>query len=440
MNIFGTILNNPLVRELKFAVRSQTAGQAWVYVATTALNSSIPILLMPILTRYLTPAGYGHVAILQAILSVMFVVLSAWCQYPLLRFATVNSTGKSIDYLASTLPILAGTTLAAALIMAATRTYVAHQIGISGYWALGAIAAASAQALMGFYLTFLRAKGRAMAYGTVQIGASASNAALSLILIVVLGMDWYGRAYAVVVSPLLFVPVVVLLLRRDGLIGHVRSDYVKSIVLLGGAALPHSAFGVAMTFADRFFLGAEASMHEVGVYTIASQLAQGLVMLAGAFNLALAPWAYRQLNVMRTRADAKKLLRRAMGMAFLIVIGTCLFYLAIVLAFPLLAPPEYGDAMRYLPWLMGGACLNCLYFVFSQPIFYYKRVAILSVSGVFILASGLLIIWLFYRQFGIVGVAMGMFGARLILFLISLVSGIYLVNTDLRRQTATTAP
>ena len=40
-----------------------------IYLLSTLLNRAVPLLLLPVLTRYLTPAEYGTIAILQVFLS-----------------------------------------------------------------------------------------------------------------------------------------------------------------------------------------------------------------------------------------------------------------------------------------------------------------------------------------------------------------------------------
>jgi O-antigen/teichoic acid export membrane protein len=54
---------------LKRILDSSLFRSAGIYTITQVINSAIPFLLMPILTRYLTPADYGIVAMFGVLLS-----------------------------------------------------------------------------------------------------------------------------------------------------------------------------------------------------------------------------------------------------------------------------------------------------------------------------------------------------------------------------------
>ena len=52
-------------------LRSKLFGNAAIYLGANILNAGIPFLLLPILTRVLTPADYGTVAMFGIVLSVL---------------------------------------------------------------------------------------------------------------------------------------------------------------------------------------------------------------------------------------------------------------------------------------------------------------------------------------------------------------------------------
>ena len=52
-------------------LRHKLFGNAAIYLGANILNAGIPFLLLPILTRVLTPADYGTVAMFGIVLSVL---------------------------------------------------------------------------------------------------------------------------------------------------------------------------------------------------------------------------------------------------------------------------------------------------------------------------------------------------------------------------------
>ncbi|NLE26818.1 MAG: oligosaccharide flippase family protein, partial [Clostridiaceae bacterium] len=54
---------------IKRIINSSLFQSAGIYTITSGINAAIPFLLMPILTRYLTPLDYGTVAMFGVLLS-----------------------------------------------------------------------------------------------------------------------------------------------------------------------------------------------------------------------------------------------------------------------------------------------------------------------------------------------------------------------------------
>ncbi|MCA6417299.1 MAG: oligosaccharide flippase family protein, partial [Cytophagales bacterium] len=52
-------------------VDSNLLKSSFVFTASNALNSAIPFLLIPVLTRYLSPSDYGIVSIFQVVATML---------------------------------------------------------------------------------------------------------------------------------------------------------------------------------------------------------------------------------------------------------------------------------------------------------------------------------------------------------------------------------
>jgi O-antigen/teichoic acid export membrane protein len=55
--------------DIKQLLKSSLIRSAGIYTITSALNAAIPFLLMPVLTRYLSPADYGMVSMYGVLIS-----------------------------------------------------------------------------------------------------------------------------------------------------------------------------------------------------------------------------------------------------------------------------------------------------------------------------------------------------------------------------------
>jgi O-antigen/teichoic acid export membrane protein len=140
------------------------------------------------------------------------------------------------------------------------------------------------------------------------------------------------------------------------------------------------------------------------------------------------------LGALKTAKDVRRLITIAARLILLMTVAVVLFYLFIVVVIEVVLPAKYAGALVFLPWLMGAAYFNSIYFIVVQPIFFYRQVRILSISGLFICVTGLAMIYGFSMLFGPIGVAMGMFGSRFILFAIAAIFGTRLVMQNMPQE------
>src|SRR3990172_2016375 len=65
-----------LMREISNRIRSSAfVRSSFVYLVGSVLNSALPMLLLPVLTRYLTPTDYGIVATSTVLVQIFTIIL-----------------------------------------------------------------------------------------------------------------------------------------------------------------------------------------------------------------------------------------------------------------------------------------------------------------------------------------------------------------------------
>jgi O-antigen/teichoic acid export membrane protein len=412
--------------------KSKSARAAMIYMTSTSLNLGIPFLLLPILTRYLEPSDYGRAAMFQGIVSISNTITGFSLRYPLLRAFSVGPNEDRPAYLSSILSLVAGISCLLILSMLVLNDWISELTGLPTIWTLTAVLTGMATTIYQCRLTVFQADNRSVAYGMFQNSATVLNMAMSVLLVVGFGLHWIGRTSALTFATWAIALVSLVAFYRSGLFAMPTRKITREALTLGAAAIPHAAAGVLLSYADRFFLSEQYSMHEVGTYALASQLGMVIMMLGLAMNTALSPWAYRKLSKLETAAEYRGLIRIVATLLVGLTAGTLLYYVAVILAFNIVVPSKYNDALIYFPWLLGAAYFNAIYFIFVSPIFYYKKTKILAASGMFNLVFSLSMFFVLSRYFGPLGVAIAMCCARFILFATALTFGVKLVVEQAR--------
>lgn len=384
-------------------LRSKLFGNAAVYLGTNILNAGIPFLLLPILTRVLTPADYGTVAMFGIVLSVLgaFTGLSVHGVIGVRYFQLEKK--ELAKYVGTCVGILVISTSVLFLLVAVFGSWLAGVSGVPTDWLLVAVVLSGFQFLGNIRLSLWQVSGEAKKYGAFQISQSLLNAAVSLILILMVGMAWEGRVLGQSVAVLLFGAIALWWLLRDNLLrfpGDWR-EHSRDALRFGVPLIPHVIGGLLIVAADRFVIVRLLDVAQAGIYMVALQVGQALGLATDSFNRAYAPWLMKNLS------------KSTEALRVTIVRGTYLYFvlvLAAAAAFGLLAPMLLGflvgesfrAAGELVIYIALGFAFGGCYYMVANYVFFESKTKVLALVT---FISGLVNIPLMFILVGHNGIA-----------------------------------
>jgi O-antigen/teichoic acid export membrane protein len=356
--------------------------QTGIYTASQLISRALPFLLLPILTRYLTPADYGIVAmfLLVALLVEPFVGLG------LSGAITVRYYDRDVElprYLGTGIVVVTGAAAFALLVFVVFGGLLSDITDVPPVWLLLVVPLVLARSIGSTPLALLRVREKAAHFGVFQNAQSIGLLTLAIVLVVVLGYGWEGRIAAEVFSWMVFAVVGLALMWW---LGWVAFTYVKSyavdLIRFGGPLIPHLIGSVVIFQIDRLLLTNMVGVDETGLYTVAFQLALVVELIAISFNNAYAPWLYRRLG---DADDHVK--RRLVRLTYVGFAGLAVLALATAIVMPSLAgvllDPSYLASGAFVPWLALGFMFSGMYYLVTNYIFYAGRTAWLGlVTGI----------------------------------------------------------
>jgi len=338
--------------------RLATTGAA--YTAASIVSKLIAVALLPLYTRYLTPADYGAAEVMFAAVVSASIVVRLGAIEALLRFyykddedpAHVVSTSFAALFWVSTAAALIALPFAAPISEALLKEAAPDlaRISIGGLWVL---------TMFEFLLTLFRLEERARAFFVTTI--LSVLAAIGLTVVLVVGAEEGARGLllgsyasgAVFVFGLIFV-------HRRRLSLWIDRPLLRRLMRFGLPTMPAELSLYMLNFVDRIILVRSAGLAEAGLYSLAVKFAQGVNVLVRGFQLAWPPLAYsiRDDDEAR-RAYAAVVTWFLAGCAF-VVIGMWLFSRWIVRA---LAAPEFFDSYEAIGLITTAVTLYALYMV-----------------------------------------------------------------------------
>jgi O-antigen/teichoic acid export membrane protein len=334
------------------------------YQVADVVSKFIAVLLLPVYTRYISPAGYGVVELLANGVILISILVRFGMIESFLRFYFADEDQDRRDALArrSVGFLLASSTAVSAVLAAAASPLsklvlgyhdpTTFRIAVLGLWAFTNLEMAYA---------LLRVEERLRTYAIASLINVALTIASSLVLVVALGKGARGLllgnygASTVVLFGLWWT-------MRDRLLTARRSAENHGVLLrFGLPTVPAEASVYALSIIDRYYIFHQRSPALAGLYSIAVKLAGAVAFIVRAFQYAWPPLAYS----VRDDAEAARLYG-LVTTYYLLVSGLVVAGLALLgrWVLRLLAAPSFFGAYRALPWVALGWALYGLWVVF----------------------------------------------------------------------------
>ncbi|UNK38233.1 oligosaccharide flippase family protein [Shinella sp. H4-D48] len=345
-----------------------------LYLIGNIMNGLVPFLLLPILTRYLSPAELGLVVNFQ----LLFAVLVAFTSLNLHGSISVEYfKGHSAafpSYVAACLVILIAAGTIAISLLQILAPYLDF-LELSKEWIFWCAVSAIASGGSSILLVLWQAAERPLPYIAFQFAQVVANAVISVLLVVTFEAGADGRIIGLTAPVTLFgVLAVGWLILSGRAAGRVGWEDVSRALRFGLPLLPHAVAGIALAQGDRFIIGQRLGYHDAGVYSVAMQLMLPLIMVADAINRALSPWIFRRLKQrFHSHVAAVQL-----SFVFLCIGGSCLYVAVLSLSFDYLLGDAFHDALMYVYLLLPGAVAASVYFAVVNPLFYAGRTELLA--------------------------------------------------------------
>lgn len=398
------------IKSSRLVGRAKTmAKNGSTYLAFSLLNRLIPFLLLPILTRHIDPEGFGIVAVIGVVTALVMPVVGM-CSNSVLaqRYFKMGATARS-GFINDSYKIILGNSIFLCLVVIPFAPLINTYLKISLGWFEVAILSATAGMVITITTSLLQLKKEAASFGIFQTIFMLANVGLSLLLVVVLGMAWQGRVWAILISSLLVACWAVYWNLRSGdidLSQLQQSKQISTIYRLGGMLIPSTVAGWVIAMSDRVFLTSMTTLELVGIYAVGMMLGQITEIFLTALGRAYQPYFFQHGD-----SDNEEMRVRIVQGVYAVVVVSLLTALVVILIAPVIMSVmidvRYHAANQIVGWLCLAFALRNIGGVFQNLVMVVEKNAVtVYVSGATLLVS-LLGNYYLIDHFGIIGAAIG---------------------------------
>jgi O-antigen/teichoic acid export membrane protein len=391
-----------------------------VYAGTSAVATAIPVLLLPLLTRILSPEDYGLVGMFLIYVNIATALVGLGLNGALsVRY--FQQKFNFATYVTACLQLTGLLWVGMSGLYLLLSGLLAPLLKMPGPWMLLAITAAAGNAVLMLRLAIWQAERRPLPFGLTRIAQAGVDVGVSLLLVLALWQGWQGRATAIAAALILIGAVAGVSLWRGGYVlrGFDRAA-TRDALRFGLPLMPHLLGGMAISFADRFLVSNLLGAETLGIYMVAAQIGLILNLIIVSVNRAFAPWLMRLL-VQGNLATNRRIVQVSYLYMGAIAIFVGLTMTASPLLIRLLAAPEFHGAQAVLPWVVLGTGFTAFYYTVTNYLFYANRTGWLSAGTVASAILSLCLSVLLIQANGMVGAGQAFAAGQAITFVVTFV-------------------
>jgi O-antigen/teichoic acid export membrane protein len=375
------------------------------YFITTFLNSSLPLLFLPVLTRYLEPAEYSNIALFNFYLalsnsltgtSLPVVISKNFFDSPREHIAKIIGNSIRVSFSFS---------LITTILIAVSYRYIGSFLDLPLVWLLFVPWGSFFYVLLSMALTVHRNEKKVLIFSYHKIGNTLTNILISLFLVVVLMWGWQGRVIGILVSYFFSaIWAVYYLIKNNYLDFSFSKDITRNILNVVLPLITNAFQSVVISRVGIFFMQLYFTKEMLGVYSVAYQISYIIALLFTTISFSWNPYVYEQIS----NPEKLRLIRFS---RLFYLISFALFSAVVFLSLfsglilKIFTTAKYSKAIEFIPWLSIGMFFYGL-FVFLLPILLkkekQKEISMISLVNMLIMI-GLNIVFIHY--FGYIGVA-----------------------------------
>lgn len=400
-----------LFRQILLKLQSGLLRRTFVYTASASLNALVAFLLLPVLTKYLTPYDYGVVETFLAATACLTGLIMFGGNTLLSKEYFGFSEEERSHYISNILGVACISCLVLSvgfIVFSRFSDLFLNLLKISNGLILLIIVMAFANAVAAMLLTLFQLEKKTRPFALLSNARSIIEILISLFCVVVLGMNWQGRILGVLVTGFLSTLAVLFIFRKKRISITFPARYGKHILLAGAPLLVAHFTGWINEMVDKIMITNILDAESTGIYSIGYRFGMVVMMVETAFSLAWLPFFYENIRKNSIVNDLRIVKATYLYIALLFLFAVCFGLGGKYLLFAMVDEKFYA-ASQFVFLVSMAYCFSGIWKSFTGYLIYKGRMKAYSNIVLAAAVVNIVLNYVLLKKIGLIGSAWATF-------------------------------
>lgn len=372
-----------------------------IYGGTNALKSLVPLIILPILTLHLTPAEFGELSLIDTLVLFLspFVLINVNASISVEYFKLDRENLRKyisdcllltfIFYVASSITVwclsdvISKLFLIEKLYLILLPTFCILRVSV--IVAL-TIFQSSQQSLNFFYLSLLQ---------------TLIDISLTVLFVSILSYGLSGRLFSVYVGFFMASLISLFILGRQGYLCWPKLKFTRRILSFSLPLIPHVLSASLIALSGRLFISKYCSNEDVGLYSVAYQIASVMLLVSLSINQAWSPFLFGLLK----KNDIKRAIIYSIYLFVIFAVMALIILSLKDVFYYVFVSKSFYNSMCFFPVLVCALFFQSVYFLISNFLFFEKKTKQLAIITTLGAILNLLLNYFLIDSYGVIGIA-----------------------------------
>lgn len=378
-----------------------------LYTFIGFFNAGIGFLLMPYLSHFIDPAGYGVLSMVNSLVTILIPLVGLTASgYISVEYYRVKDKQEFASIFSSiqAIPIIPG--LFFVLIAFFFSSAIAHFLEIptsKAYWIPLSVFVALFSIYYETLMTYNVIEQKPMLYVKFSLIRIFVEVGLTLLLVSVFRLNWEGRLLSWLIATIVSFLISVFYFRQQGLLTiNIKKKYLVAGLSFGVPLILHTIGKFVINQSDRVFIAKMVSIEDAGIYNIGYQVGMVILLIVQASINFFQPFLYERLADLNFKAE-----NEIVKTTYIIILSLFIILILLTLGAPLLfnklIDKSYSSGIIYVFWTGLSYFFWGIYMLFAGYIFYKKKTKQLAVLAILNVVLNIVLNYFLILRFGALG-------------------------------------